>query len=127
MRARQRIHRSEAEWAALVAQFDASGLSATTFCKQQGIAYGTFVRRRRQSAQIKEPAELHSTAEWLPIDLTGDEDGSDSATSDTSTSGWDIELSLPGGVHLRMRHTHDVVDHGAHLALPEAGRHAPQL
>jgi hypothetical protein len=105
MRSRQRIRRSDAEWAALVAQFDASGLPATRFCEQQGIAYGTFVRRRRRAAQSTEPAESHDVAEWLPIDLTGDEDGGDSAASDTSTStsGWDIELSLPGGVQLRMR------------------------
>lgn len=102
MRTRQRSHRSDAEWAALVAQFDASGLPATRFCQQQGIAYGTFVRRRR-AAQNTESVESHNVNEWLPIELTGDEAGGDSGTSVTSTSGWDIELSLPGGVHLRMR------------------------
>jgi len=102
----QRIHRTDAEWAELVAQFNASGLSATRFCQQHGIAYGTFVRRRRRAAQIPERTESHAAAEWLPIELTGDgESDGDSGTGDTSTSadGWDIELSLPGGVHLRMR------------------------
>jgi len=105
MKTTPRIRRSDAEWAALIAEFDASGLPATRFCKQQGIAYGTFVRRRRRAAQIPERTESHAV-EWLPIDLTGDgERVGDSATGDTSTSvaGWDIELSLPGGVHLRMR------------------------
>jgi len=105
MTTHQRIHRTDTEWAALIAQFEDSGLSATRFCRQQGIAYGTFVRRCR-AARSPEPTEPHNVTEWLPIDLTGDgEHDGNSATGDTSTStgGWDIELSLPGGVHLRMR------------------------
>ena len=102
MRTRQRIHRSDAEWAALIAEFDASGLPATRFCQQQGISYGTFVRRRRRAAQMTEPVESPAAAEWLPIDLTGDGGGTVSNTQ-TNDGGWDIELSLPGGVHLRMR------------------------
>jgi hypothetical protein len=104
MKTTSRIRRSNAEWAALMAEFDVSGLPATQFCQQRGIAYGTFVRRRRRAEPITEPAEPHA-AEWLPIDIRSDGDCGDSAASDrkTDTSGWDIELSLPGGVQLRMR------------------------
>jgi len=103
MKTTPRIRRSDAEWATLISKFDASGLPATRFCQQQGIAYGTFVRRRHRAAQITEPSESHAATEWLPIDLTGDSDDTADSKTKTNTGGWDIELSLPGGVHLRMR------------------------
>jgi len=99
----QRVRRGDAEWAAIIAQFNASGLSAKRFCQQQGISYGTFIRRRLRAARNTEPAESLSAAEWLPIDVTGDRDGSTVSDAKIDTGGWDVELSLPGGLELRLR------------------------
>ncbi len=43
MKRTQRIRRSHAQWREIFTQFEASSLSATAFCKQQGIVYGSFM------------------------------------------------------------------------------------
>ena len=104
MKATQRIRRSESQWAELIARFDASGLPATTFCQQQGIVYGTFTRRRRLAAGIgKSAASPPAADDWLSIDLAGGNDDLGHASSERTAADWDIELSLPGGVQLRLR------------------------
>ena len=98
MKTTQRIRRSHAQWREIFTQFEASSLSATAFCKQHGIAYGSFVRwRQRVDASTNHMAQV-SADDWLPIQLAaGAEDDSPTAR------GWDIELAFPGGVQLRMR------------------------
>jgi len=98
MKTTQRIRRSQAQWRDIFTQFEASSLSATAFCKQHGIAYGSFMRwRQRVDVPACHTAQA-SANDWLPIQLaTGAEDDS------PTTRGWDIELALPGGVQLRMR------------------------
>lgn len=105
MKATQRIRRSNAEWAKLLAEFDTSGLPTTTFCQQRGIAYGTFMRRRRRVAEMTESTVPPGAADWLPIDLArgGEIDGLGKPNSSLEAAAWDIELILPGGVQLRMR------------------------
>jgi hypothetical protein len=98
MKTTQRIRRSHAQWREIFTRFEAGSLSATAFCKQQGIAYGSFMRwRQRLDAPTSHTAQV--TAEgWLPIQLAA------GAEDDSPTGrGWDIELTLPGGVQLRMR------------------------
>ena len=98
MKTTQRIRRSHAQWRDIFTQFEASSLSATAFCKQHGIAYGSFMRwRPRVDAATGHTAQV-SADDWLPIQLTA------GAEEDSPTArGWDIELALPGGVQLRMR------------------------
>ena len=98
MKTTQRIRRSHEQWREIFTQFEAGCLSATAFCKQQGIAYGSFKRwRQRVDAPSCQTAQ-GSADDWLTIPLTaGVQDGS------PETRGWDIELALPGGVQLRMR------------------------
>lgn len=98
MKTTQRIRRSHAQWREIFKRFEASNLSATAFCKKQGIAYGSFIRwRQRVDAPTPHTAQV-SADDWLPIQLAAD------AESDSVTArGWDIELALPGGVQLRMR------------------------
>jgi len=98
MKTIQRIRRSHAQWCEIFRQFEASNLSAAAFCKQQGIAYGSFMRwRQRVDAPTRHTAQV-SADDWLPIQVAaGAEDDSPTAR------GWDIELALPGGVQLRMR------------------------
>lgn len=105
MKVIQRIRRSDAQWAELLEQFDASGLSAATFCRQHGICYATFANRRRRAvAKQNEPKASSAATDWLPIDLAGDGNRRARVTSPaTTTTEWDIELTLPGGVQLRMQ------------------------
>ena len=104
MKVRQRIRRSDAQWAKLLQQFETSGLPATTFCQQHGICYATFANRRRRAVgEQKEPKVSSATTDWLPIDLAGDGNHHAREASPAVTAEWDIELGLPGGVQLRMR------------------------
>ena len=98
MKTTQRIRRSHAQWRDIFTQFEASSLSATAFCKQHGIAYGSFMRWRHWVDVPGCREAQGSVDDWLPIQVaTGAEDDS------PTTQGWDIELALPGGVQLRMR------------------------
>ncbi len=98
MKTTHRIHRSHTQWREIFTQFDASRLSATAFCKQQGIAYGSFMRWRQRMASSTPDTTRVSDADWLPIQVASD------APDDRQTaSDWDIELVLPGGIQLRMR------------------------
>ena len=47
----QRIIRSEEEKAALIARFEQSGLRAREFCREQGIAYQSFLAWRRKGRE----------------------------------------------------------------------------
>jgi predicted metal-dependent phosphoesterase TrpH len=92
----QRLRRSASQWREIMTQFSESGLSATAFCKHNELAYGTFARwRQKLSNSNVVPDQAVSSNDWLPIHLMDTNDGQETA--------WEIELSLPGGVHLRMR------------------------
>ena len=98
MKKAQRIRRSQAQWRKIFAQFEASSLTAAAFCKQQGIAYGSFMRWQQRFA-IPTCREAQASADdWLPIQVA-----TDAKDDSPTTQGWDIELALPGGVQLRMR------------------------
>ena len=98
MKRTQRIRRSHAQWREIFTQFEASSLSTTAFCKQQGIVYGSFMPwRQRVDVATSHSAQV-SADDWLPIQVAA------GAEQDSPTArGWDIELALPGGVQLRMR------------------------
>lgn len=94
----QRIRRTPMQWRAIFTQFEAGSLSATAFCKQQGIAYGSFMRwRQRVVAPTGETTQVPAD-DWVPIQLTAGQQDNNADARD-----WDIELVLPGGVQLRMR------------------------
>ncbi len=105
MKTTQRIRRGHGQWREIFTQFEASGLSATAFCKRQGIAYGSFMRWRHRADVAAGHTAQVSADDWLPIQLTaGAEDDNTTGEGDLATArGWDIELALPGGVQLRMR------------------------
>ena len=51
----QRIIRSDEEKAALIARFEQSGLRAREFCREQGIAYQSFLAWRRKGREASRP------------------------------------------------------------------------
>ena len=98
MQTTQRIHRSHTQWREIFTQFDASRLSATAFCKQQGIAYGSFIRWRQRMAAATSDTTRVSDDDWLPIQVSAG-----TRDDNLTANDWDIELVLPGGIQLRMR------------------------
>ncbi|WP_275100416.1 IS66 family insertion sequence element accessory protein TnpA [Sedimenticola hydrogenitrophicus] len=92
----QRIRRSVSQWREIMTRFSESGLSATAFCENNGLAYGTFIRWRQKLSKSVEASEQETpSADWLPIHLAD--------LNDEHERTWEIELVLPGGVQLRMR------------------------
>ena len=85
---RKHNRRTQAEWSALIARFEVSGLSQEQFCLQEEVAPSTFWKWRaklRLSTQTTEGfVELPSITPSTP-------------------SEWDRELDLGGGVVFRMR------------------------
>lgn len=49
---KQRIKRTDGEWAALIKEFKTSGLRQGVFCEQRGINLHSFRRRYRRSPQF---------------------------------------------------------------------------
>jgi hypothetical protein len=48
----KRTNRTDAEWEALVREFNASGLTQVAFCKQHGVSVHSFRRRYQRSEQF---------------------------------------------------------------------------
>lgn len=90
--------RSANDWQAIIDQYQASGLKASEFCRQNNIAASNFYLWRKKL--LEEPAPEKSNAQ-SPVDP----DHWQLITPPTEPQSWDLELSLPGGVTLRMRHS----------------------
>jgi len=83
----KRVRRSASEWAQVIERFEASGLSKTAFCRREGIGEGSFGRWR---ARLGTP-QRSDFVEWTTSAASG------------SLAPGEMELSLPGGVRLRLR------------------------
>lgn len=89
------VRRTAAQWRALVEQFEQSGLSARAFCDRHQLGYASFCQWRRRLAQEGTAPVMSSKPEAEFLDL--------SALGIASrSSGWQIVLSLGGGVELRL-------------------------
>ena len=110
-RRRRRQRRSPSEWAALLRQFENSGLTVREFCVQQDLGLSTFNRwRNRLRGELDET----SGSEAIPfvrldplIDVNGPVSaGVHAALTDSIAEQapvWDIELDLGDGLCLRLR------------------------
>ena len=86
----RRARRSEAEWRALSARFEASGQNRAAFCAEQGVVLSSFGRwwrklrspSRRQAAVVADPVFVELAPEGDPQ--------------------WEVELKLGAGVVLRL-------------------------
>ena len=105
-----RTRRTTAEWRAIFERFEASGLSALAFCRQERVSRSAFARWRLQSRGTPAPTgrfiELHA--------------GSLDETRSVTPGGF--ELVLPGGAVLRQRPQRDV---GEQRAEADLRLHAP--
>ena len=84
-----REFRNEAEWRALMADFDRWEGSQVSFCKARGVPLKTFQGWRRKFGLTS------TTAAGKP--------GGFVEIAAASGPGWDVELSLGDGVVLRLR------------------------
>jgi len=86
---RRRTRRTAAEWRAIMARHEASGLAGEAFCAAEGIGSSAFWRWRRRLAE--EDAQSGNGGPVF-VELSG-----------TGAAAWDAELELGGGVVLRVR------------------------
>ena len=89
-----RIRHSREQWQAWIDQQQASGLSESVFCEQQGINPKRLSHWKRRLHQRTSPIIAESTHhdEWIELPLAS-----------PHPSGWDIELDLGQGLCLRLR------------------------
>lgn len=82
-----KVYRSAADWRALSARYERSGLTQGAFCTREGIALHTFKKhyRRPTSADVA----LGQFVEIPPPASPRQE--------------WEVELTLPNGVRLAVR------------------------
>jgi transposase-like protein len=90
--------RTPDDWQTIIDQYQASGLKASEFCRQNNITASNFYVWRKKllgetNLEQNLDARSHTDVDtWQLIPPSQREQS------------WDIELSLPGGVTLRMRH-----------------------
>ncbi|MGY5615409.1 IS66 family insertion sequence element accessory protein TnpA [Vibrio brasiliensis] len=88
--------RTPDDWQAIIDQFQTSGLKASEFCRQNNITASNFYVWRKkllgQTTTEQTAANLPDSDHWQLI------------TPSQEPQPWDLELSLPRGVTLRMRH-----------------------
>lgn len=83
-----KIFRSAHQWREILDRFASSGLTQEQFCAREGLALSTFYSWR---AKLSTASALPRLADFVEV------------TPTCSSSSFDIELALPGGVVLRMR------------------------
>ena len=84
---RHRRRRTEAERVEILRRFKASGLGRREFCRREGLALSSFQRWRDRAGR---PSDRSGFVELVP-------------SSTPARSDWELELSLPNGVCLRLR------------------------
>jgi len=87
-----KIRRSAEQWQAIMANYEASGLSQEAFCAQASLAMSTFSKWRKQLTNGMADAAVSP----MFVDLSP-------LTGCEQRSGWDIELTFGDGMRLRLR------------------------
>jgi len=88
-----RRRRSRAEVEQLAAEFEASGLNRTAFCRAHGLSLSTLSRYRNRRAQQGEAAD---GTRWVAVEVSGPGQTKGSVGASglamVSASGWRIEV-----------------------------------
>jgi hypothetical protein len=88
----RRPRKTKAQWQAILAVFHQSDLSASAYCQEQGLAYGTFAKWRQRLAQVAHPEK---TAELIELI-------SPASVAESKSGNWQVELELGNGMTLRV-------------------------
>lgn len=101
---------SAEQWQSTMERFAASGLSQALFCQQQGLAMSTFSKWRKQLGLVGTTVAQKTNNAFLPLAamtpspaLPAKEPSQFDDHPDDSD--WQVELTLGGGITLRIRHT----------------------
>lgn len=90
------IRRTSVQWQQILQEQDQSGLSIKEYCQQHNIATSCFFKWRGKlmTTSVKNISDAPARDEkWIPLENDA-----------PSTNVWDLELSLPNGIVLRMKH-----------------------
>jgi hypothetical protein len=87
-KAARRVRRDETQWAGIVQRFESSELSATEFCRREGLGLSSF---HRWQGKLRSP----SSGTFIELVPT--------APPIASSPSWSLEVSLPNGVSLRFQ------------------------
>jgi len=87
-----KIRHSAEQWQAIMAAYEASGLSQEVFCAQESLAMSTFSKWRKQLVN----GVTNAAANPMFVDLS-------TFAGRDRHSAWDIELTLGDGMSLRLR------------------------
>jgi len=86
-----RTRRTAAEWKKIIYKFIDSGLDDKEFCRREKLVQSNFTRWRRQVSSPQPAKFVPLTSAAAP------------APEISLSSGWELDVSLPGGVHLQFR------------------------
>jgi hypothetical protein len=84
----KKVYRSVAQWRAIVARYERSGLPQAAFCTREGIALHSFKKHYRHHKQPDTPPGQFVE---LPPPAVA------------AGPGWEVDLTLPNGVRLCVR------------------------
>jgi hypothetical protein len=90
-------HRSADQWHTIFSEFHQSGLSITAFCLQQCITTSNFYAWRKK-LDVATQQITPSSSDWHSVEPLVP------PITPKSEPSWDLELTLPGGTVLRLRH-----------------------
>ena len=97
------VQRTSKQWQEIIELHASSGLQVATFCKQQQITPSSFYAWRKRLAN--QPSLPSITSKPITSKSVQDDWHSINPEPNVAASPWDIELSLPNGVVLRMNNT----------------------
>ena len=86
--------RTADQWQTIIDQYPQSNLTVTEYCQQTNVSLSCFYQWRTKLYQNDNPISTPPQNDWLAI----------TNHSPELEKQWDIELSLPNGVVLRMNH-----------------------
>ncbi len=86
-----RTRRTAAEWKKIIHRFFESGLDDKEFCRREKLVQSNFTRWRRQESSPPSAKFVPMTVPAAPVPEI------------PPRSGWELDVSLPGGVHLQFR------------------------
>ena len=90
-----RKHRTRLEWAQILSDYEASGLTQRRFCDERGIAYSSFCNWRKRLSQENTASPLIE----LPMELNL----AKTPSLMSPAPDWRVELELGQGIIVRVR------------------------
>ncbi|MCU0836966.1 MAG: IS66 family insertion sequence element accessory protein TnpB [Chromatiaceae bacterium] len=91
--------RSRAQWQSLIERAERSPLSVSAFCAAQGVSTASFYLWRKRLRAEASPQPAATAGAFLDLGVLAAPPGE----AGERTGGWELELTLGGGLVLRLR------------------------